>query len=97
MARRVVPLKKAKRIEQFAKIITLLDPDKITDAGIYILSQIIRDYLIFAKESELIRADIEAFLVAWLAKKQKKSPFPSENLLDDITNDRPRPYEAGDE
>jgi len=64
MTKRVVSRKKAKRIKQFTQIISLVDPDKITEADIYTLSQIIRDYLLFAEESELIRAGIEAFLFA---------------------------------
>jgi len=81
---RIKALKKAKRVKEFAEEIALLDPDRLTPADIFILSQLNRDYLLFANESELIRADIKSFLEGWLALKQDKSPFPSENLLEDL-------------
>ncbi len=59
---RIKALKKAKRLKQFAEEIALLDPNKLTPADIFIISQLNRDYLLFADESELISKDIEAFI-----------------------------------
>ncbi len=81
---RIKALKKAKRLKQFAEEIALLDPNKLTPADIFIISQLNRDYLLFADERELISKDIEAFIPIWLSTKQDKSPFPSENLLEDV-------------
>ena len=81
---RIKALKKAKRVKQFAEEIALLDPDRLTPADLFIISQLNRDYLLFADESDLIRKDIEAFIPVWLSMKQDKSPFPSENILEDL-------------
>jgi len=81
---RIKALKKAKRVKQFAEEIALLDPDRLNPADIYIIAQINKDYLLFADESDLIKKDIEAFIPVWLALKQDKSPFPSENILEEL-------------
>lgn len=81
---RIKAIKKARRLKQYAEEIALLDPNRLDNADIFIISQMNRDYQLFAEESELIKADIESFIPIWLAKKQDKSPFPSENILDDL-------------
>jgi hypothetical protein len=81
---RIKALKKAKRVKQYAEEIALLDPDRLDYADVFIISQLNKDYQLFAEESDLIRADIESFIPIWLARKQDKSPFPSENLLEDL-------------
>jgi len=81
---RIKALKKAKRIRAYAEEIALLDPNRLNNADIYIISQMNRDYQLFAEESELIKADIEAFIPIWLSGKQDKSPFAGENVLEDL-------------
>ena len=81
---RVKTLKKAKRVRVFAEEVALLDPAKMSQADVAIVSLMNRDWMLFAEESELIRTDIESFIPIWLAAKQDKSPFPSENLLEEL-------------
>ncbi len=81
---RIKALKKAKRVKMYAEEIALLDPDRLDYTDVFIISQMNKDYQLFAEESELIRADIESFIPVWLAKKQDKSPFPTENILEDL-------------
>jgi hypothetical protein len=81
---RIKALKKAKRIKAYAEEIALLDPNRLNNADIYIISQMNRDYQLFGEESDLIKADIEAFIPIWLSAKQDKSPFPSGNLMEDL-------------
>jgi len=81
---RIKALKKARRVKQYAEEIALLDPERLTEADIFIIAQMNKDYQLFAEESDLIRADIEAFIPIWLSKKQDKSPFPSESMLEDL-------------
>ena len=81
---RIKALKKAKRIRQYAEEIALLDPDRLTYADVFIISQMNKEYQLFAEESDLIKADIESFIPIWLSSKQDKSPFPSENALEEL-------------
>jgi len=81
---RIKALKKAKRIKAYAEEIALLDPNRLNNADIYIISQMNRDYQLFGEESDLIKVDIEAFIPIWLAGKQDKSPFASESLMEDL-------------
>jgi len=81
---RIKALKKARRLKLYAEEIALLDPDRLSPADVFIVSQMNKDYQLFAEESELIKADIEAFIPIWLSTKQDKSPFPSENALEDL-------------
>jgi hypothetical protein len=77
-------LKKARRVKEFAEEVAVLDPDRLDYIDVLVLSELNRDYILFAKESELIRADIEAFLEIWLARKQDKSPIPREDVLEEL-------------
>jgi len=81
---RIKALKKARRLKLYAEEIALLDPDRLNPADVFIISQMNKDYQLFAEESELIKADIEAFIPIWLSTKQDKSPFPNENMLEDL-------------
>jgi len=81
---RIKALKKARRIRQYAEEIALLDPDRLNYADVFIIAQMNKDYQLFAEESDLIKADIESFIPVWLATKQDKSPFPSENALEEL-------------
>jgi hypothetical protein len=81
---RIKALKKARRLKLYAEEIALLDPDRLSPADVFIVSQMNKDYQLFAEESDLIKADIEAFIPIWLSTKQDKSPFPNENMLEDL-------------
>ena len=81
---RIKALKKAKRIKSYAEEIALLDPNRLTNADIFIISQMNKDYELFGEESDLVRSDIEAFIPIWLAGRQDKSPFASEGMLEDL-------------
>ena len=81
---RVKTLKKAKRVKVFAEEVALLDPSKITSADIATVSRMNLEWMLYGEESELVRKDIESFIHIWLSAKQDKSPFPSENLLEEL-------------
>mgnify|MGYP001772602724 FL=1 len=81
---RVKTLKKAKRVKVFAEEVALLDPSKITPADIATISRMNLEWMLYGEESELVRKDIESFIHIWLSAKQDKSPFPSENLLEEL-------------
>jgi hypothetical protein len=81
---RIKALKKAKRLKAFAEEIALVDPDRLTPVDFIYRSMWNKYYLLFADESELIRKGIEATVAAWYEAKQDKTPFPSNNVLEDL-------------
>jgi hypothetical protein len=81
---RIKALKKAKRLKPFAEEIALVDPDRLSYADFVFRSMWNKYYLLFAEESELIRKGIEATVAAWYEIHQDKTPFPSENMLEDL-------------
>jgi hypothetical protein len=81
---RIKALKKAKRLKAFAEEIALIDPDRLTPVDFVYRSTWNKYYLLFAEESELIRKGIEATVAAWYEWKQDKTPFPSNNVLEDL-------------
>lgn len=81
---RIKALKKAKRVKLYAEEIALIDPERLSPIDIFMISQMNKEYQLFADESPLIKSDIESFIPIWLAWKQDKSPFPSESILEDL-------------
>jgi hypothetical protein len=81
---RIKALKKARRLKNFAEEIALVDPNRLTYTDFVFRSMWNKYYLLFAEESELIRKGIEATVSAWYEWKQDKTPFPSDNVLEDL-------------
>jgi hypothetical protein len=81
---RIKAFKRAKRLKHFAEEIALVDPNRLNPADFVFRSMWNKYYLLFSDESELIRKGIEATVSAWYEWKQDKTPFASENPLEDL-------------